>query len=103
MGHWIRVASDRCVRVGHGGTSVRSCRKIISLILYTVGDYVYHDIMLKCRVRCLMNPLYCTYCKLMVWSHKIDAHDYVWRTPELSDKQRQELMSHVGKAFGRDV
>ena len=50
-----------------------------------------------------MNPLYCTYCKLMVWSHKIDAHDYVWRTPELSDKQRQELMSHVGKAFGRDV
>ena len=50
-----------------------------------------------------MNPLYCTYCKLMVWSHEIDVHDLVWRTPELSDKQRQELMSHVGKAFGRDV
>ena len=82
---------------------MRGCRKIISLILYTVGDYVYYHIMLKCRVRRLMNPLYCTYCKLMVWSHEIDVHDLVWRTPELSDKQRQELMSHVGKAFGRDV
>ena len=39
----------------------------------------------------------------MVWSHEIDVNDDLWRTPELSDKQRQELMSHVIKAFGRNV
>ena len=65
----------------------RVLRRIISLTLYTAGDYVYFQVMLRCKSPKIVNMLYHLYCMLMVTSNRVDTHDDVWQQPAQQNKK----------------
>lgn len=56
-----------------------SIRRVVSLILYHMGDYVC-DVMFRRDIKMIWP--YKLYGKLMLMSHQVDKHDEVWNKPE---------------------
>ena len=77
-------------------THIQKMKKLLSKILYYVGDLVSRLLHFNC-----FSWLYPLYSKIMLLSLSLDKNGKVWMRssiyPKLSDKQMDELMSEVKK------
>ena len=65
---------------------------LLSKILYYTGDLISKFLFFDC-----LSFLYRPYNKIMLLSARLDKDGKVWKYPQLSDKQMDELITEVKK------